>query len=60
MRTLLLATRNLFRNTRRTALTIAAIAVGLGLMLWTVNFQHGAYEDMISSGVSTQAGHVVY
>jgi len=54
-----LALRNLFRNTRRTALTLAAIAVGLSLMLFTVNLQHGSYETMIRVGISSMAGHVV-
>ncbi|MDP7114681.1 MAG: FtsX-like permease family protein, partial [Myxococcota bacterium] len=59
MRMIKLALRNLFRNRRRTVLTVAAIAVGLSLMLWTVNFQKGSYGTMIRMGISSMAGHVV-
>ena len=54
-----LALRNLFRNTRRTLLTLAAIGLGLGLMIFTVNFQNGSYQEMINVGISSMAGHVV-
>jgi putative ABC transport system permease protein len=59
MRMFKLALRNLFRNKRRTALTVAAIAFGLSLMIWTVNFQKGGYTTMIRTGISSMAGHVV-
>ena len=59
MRLLLLALRNLSRNTRRTALTLAAISIGLSMMIWTVNFQNGSYGAMIDTAVSQMAGHVV-
>ena len=59
MRMFKLALRNLFRNKRRTVLTVAAIAFGLTLMLWTVNFQKGSYNEMIRLGVRSMAGHVV-
>ena len=59
MRLLKLAIRNLFRNTRRTVLTVAAIGFGLSLMIYMVNFQKGSYGAMIEAGVASQAGHVV-
>jgi len=59
MRLLKLAFRNLFRNTRRTVLTVAAIGFGLSLMIYMVNFQKGSYGAMIDAGISSQAGHVV-
>ena len=59
MRMFKLALRNLFRNKRRTALTVAAIAFGLSMMIWTVNFQKGGYTTMIRTGISSMAGHVV-
>ena len=59
MRMFKLALRNLFRNKRRTVLTVAAIAFGLSMMLWTVNFQKGSYTAMIRMGIGSMAGHVV-
>ncbi len=59
MALLRIAFRNLRRNRRRTFLTVAAIAFGLSMMLWTVNFQAGSYATMIRTGISSSAGHVV-
>ncbi len=59
MKLVSLALRNLFRNTRRTLITIAAIATGLALMLFTIALQTGTYHDILSKGVSSLAGHVV-
>jgi ABC-type lipoprotein release transport system permease subunit len=59
MRLLQLAVRNLFRNARRTAITVAAIASGLALVLMMVSMQAGQYADMLRIGISTMAGHVV-
>ena len=59
MKLFTIALRNLHRNTRRTALTLAAIGFGLAMMIFTVNLQHGSYQMMIESAVSTMAGHVV-
>ena len=54
-----LAFRNIFRNTRRTLITIAAISLGLSLMIVSNNLSFGVYQDMIRAGISTMAGHVV-
>jgi putative ABC transport system permease protein len=59
MKLFLLALRNLFRNTRRTLLTLAAIGFGLSMMIFVVNLQHGSYQSMINTAVSSMAGHVV-
>lgn len=59
MRLFSLALRNLLRNGRRTALTVAAIAVGLMMTLFVASFQEGSYDDMIRTAVSQMAGHVV-
>lgn len=54
-----LAARNLFRNTRRTLITLLGIAFGLGMVEVTITLQAGQYADMLEAGVSSLAGHVV-
>jgi ABC-type lipoprotein release transport system permease subunit len=59
MRLFKLALRNLFRNLRRTSITLAAISFGLGMMIMAINLGNGQYQAAISAGVSSLAGHVV-
>ena len=54
-----LAIRNTFRNLRRTLITMAAISLGLALMIVSNNLTYGSYQAMITTGISTMAGHVV-
>ncbi len=54
-----LALRNLWRNKIRTAITLAAVAGGLGLIIMSMNLNHVMYQDLIKNGISTIAGHVV-
>ena len=54
-----LAFRNLTRNLRRSIITLAAIAVGLSVLILGLTLRTGQYEQMINSGVSQLAGHVV-
>jgi ABC-type lipoprotein release transport system permease subunit len=54
-----LAVRNTFRNLRRTLITMAAISLGLALMITSNNLTFGSYQTMISTGISVMAGHVV-
>jgi len=54
-----LAARNVFRNVRRTAITVAAVSLGLALMVMSNNLSYGMYQTMIRTGISTMAGHVV-
>ena len=54
-----MAFRNLFRNKRRTLITMTAIALGMALIDVTITIQHGSYTDLINRGVSSIAGHVV-
>ena len=54
-----LAFRNLLRNRRRTLITSAAIVFGMALMHFTICMQHGAYSQMIKTGIGSMAGHVV-
>lgn len=54
-----LAARNLLRHGRRTLITVAAISLGLGMMIMSNNINHGLHLEMVRSGVSSMAGHVV-
>lgn len=54
-----LAFRNLRRNTRRTVITAVSISLGLAMLIVTSGFGDGAHGQMVRSGVSSMAGHVV-
>jgi putative ABC transport system permease protein len=53
-----LAWRNLWRNPRRTALTVSAVAFATMILVFMVALQRGAYGAMIESAVSVFAGHL--
>ena len=55
-----LALRNLGREFRRSALTAAAMAVGLALLILSRTLADGAHEDWIDSGVRLASGHVTF
>lgn len=59
LKLLALAARNLGRNLRRTLITLAAISLGLAVMVWVVVLQAGQHHDMRRTAISTMAGHVV-
>lgn len=52
-----LASRNIFRNTRRTLLTIALIACGLAALLFTDSFVRGMLHTMVNISTQTYLGH---
>ena len=54
-----LAFRNIQRNFRRSLITVLAIAVGLSVLILSLTLRTGQYKQMIDSGVSQIAGHVV-
>jgi ABC-type lipoprotein release transport system permease subunit len=54
-----LALRNLFRNVRRTIITLMAVSVGLGLVIWVGNLQSWQHADMMKRAISSMAGSVV-
>ena len=53
-----LAARSVRRNTRRSALTAAAMAVGLALLIFSRSLAEGAHEQWIDSAVRMGSGHV--
>lgn len=53
-----LAWRNLWRNVRRTLITMAAIGLGLALAMVSIGLGDGGHEQMIESGVRMGAGHI--
>ena len=55
-----LALRNLGRELRRSALTAAAMALGLALLIMSRTLSDGAHEDWIDAGVRLAEGHVVF
>ncbi len=55
-----LALRNLGRELRRSALTAAAMAVGLALLIFSRTIADGAHEDWIDAGVRLGSGHLTF
>ena len=53
-----MAWRNIWRNPRRTLLTIAAIAFACLTLVFMLSFQFGSYETMINASVKIHTGHL--
>ncbi|MFH1276888.1 MAG: ABC transporter permease [Candidatus Eisenbacteria bacterium] len=54
-----LAWRSIWRNRRRTIITISSIALGLTFAIFLVALGEGIYEQMIENAIRMQAGHIV-
>ncbi len=53
-----MAWRNLWRNQRRTTLTIAAISLGLAVLITMVSFMEGMMEMMMDQIARSSIGHI--
>jgi ABC-type lipoprotein release transport system permease subunit len=53
-----MAWRNIWRNPRRTLLTVGAITFASVLLVFMLSFQFGSYETMINTAVKISTGHL--
>ena len=53
-----LAWRNLWRNKRRTIITLASVLMAIILAIAIRSFQKGVYENMISNAVRFSTGYL--
>ncbi len=53
-----MAWRNVWRNPRRTILTIAAVAFACALLVFMLSMQFGSYDAMIDASVKISTGHL--
>ncbi|MBP7734616.1 MAG: ABC transporter permease [Spirochaetes bacterium] len=54
----MLAWRNVWKNKRRTILTLLTIMVGCAMIIFSRSFQDGTYGQMIEDSVAANTGHI--
>jgi len=58
MKLLQLALRNVFRNVRRSLITLAAVSVGMASLVFLWGFIDGINEQMVENSTSFVSGHI--
>lgn len=53
-----IAWRNLWRNTRRSVLSMLAVAFAVAVLLFMMCWQQGSYKDMIGNAVKVHTGYL--
>jgi ABC-type lipoprotein release transport system permease subunit len=53
-----MAWRSLWRNKRRTTITVSSIAMGLAIAVFFLAMGEGVYHQIVNDGVRMQAGHI--
>jgi ABC-type lipoprotein release transport system permease subunit len=53
-----MAWRSIWRNKRRTVISLISIAFGLGLAIFFITFAEGAYYQVVGDAVRMQAGYI--
>ncbi|MFP8878020.1 MAG: FtsX-like permease family protein [Myxococcota bacterium] len=58
MMSLRMAWRNVWRNPRRSAVVVTAVAVGIGGALIAMSFNYGMIVQMVDTAIGTELGHI--